>query len=108
MHSFSENSIKIIMCHTILLLQWDQFAESRIFMQFETPVDCINSICRIYEESMQLRNADEEIVQIDMLEMYNFLDGLNDIVCLVHSKESNTYEPHTKNWIKEQLYKQLV
>lgn len=94
------------MCHTILLMQMNPRAESRIFFEYETIEDCMNSICRIYVKSQQC--CDEEDCGIDILELYNFLDDFKDIVCLVQAKESNTYVPHNKKWIKEELYKLLV
>lgn len=81
-------------------------AESRIFFEYETIEECISSICRIYVRSLE--RCDEEDCGINILQLYNFLDDFKDIVCLVHGKESNTYEPHNKEWIKEQLYKLLV
>lgn len=96
------------MAHTILLMQWDQVPESRVFFEYESPGECINSICRIFEGSVRLTDDDVENLEVYIVQLYEFLDGLKDIVCLVYRKENNSYEPHNTDWIKEQLYKQLV
>lgn len=89
------------MCHTILLMQMNSCAESRIYFEYETIDECISSICSIYQRSLQRCG-------INIIQLYNFINDFKDIVCLVHRKESNSYEPHNKEWIKEQLYKLLV
>ncbi|KAH8403294.1 hypothetical protein KR222_009976 [Zaprionus bogoriensis] len=96
------------MGHTILLMQLEPFPESRIFFDYETISDCLGSICRIYEKSISIEDSHQDIENYDILQLYNFIDGLHDCVCLVHQDNSNTYEPHPRNWIKEQLYKQLI
>ncbi|KAH8311521.1 hypothetical protein KR044_006716 [Drosophila immigrans] len=90
--------------HTILLVQPEIQIISRTFCDYETVDECMEGICRIYEEHLKKINPFSSIITYDIRELFDFLDAFADISCLVHDKSSNSYLPHNKAWIKEHLF----
>ena len=50
--------------------------------------------------------ADPNIPSItyDISQLFDFIDQLCDLSCLVYQKSTNTYAPYNKDWIKEKIY----
>lgn len=94
------------MCHTILLMQPIAYWGSRTYLEYESIDDCMESVCRIFEGYMRCQHLNVESSNY-ILELFNFLDGLQDITCIVYQEASQTYAPHNKVWIKEQLFLRL-
>lgn len=44
------------MSHSILLIQPSSNAESRTYSDYESVNDCLEGVCRIYEEHLKRRN----------------------------------------------------
>ena len=36
--------------------------------------------------------------------LFDFIDELSDLSCLVYQKNSQTYLPYNKDWVKEKIY----
>ncbi|KAH8360082.1 hypothetical protein KR093_010637 [Drosophila rubida] len=95
------------MGHTILLVQPEKRVISRTFCDYETVHECMEGICKIYEEHLKLQKPYSSLITYDIRELFDFIDTLADISCLVYEKASNSYQPHNKAWIKEQIYLSL-
>ncbi|XP_060648351.1 protein enhancer of rudimentary-like [Drosophila nasuta] len=95
------------MSHTILLVQPAKHVTSRTFCDYESLRECIDGICKIYEEHLKQLKPYYSIITYDIRELFDFLDTLADIGCLVYDKRSNSYVPRNKVWIKEHIYLQL-
>ena len=39
-----------------------------------------------------------------ILKLFDFIDELADLSCLVYQKNSQTYLPYNKDWVKEKIY----
>ena len=37
-------------------------------------------------------------------QLFDFIDELADLSCLVYQKNSQTYLPYNKDWVKEKIY----
>lgn len=91
------------MCHIIVLMQTTEYWGSRTYLEFESINECMDSLCRIYDGHVRCQNLDVDS-QNYLLDLFNFLDDLADISCVVLQDGSNMYTARNKLWIKEQLF----
>ena len=91
--------------HTILLVQPSaKKPDTRTWSDYETVNQCLEGICKIYEEHLKRQNPNEPTITYDIPQLFDFIDGLADLSCLVFSPNMGTYTPHSKEWIKEKIY----
>ena len=90
--------------HTILLVQPTPRPESRTWSDYETIGECMEGICKIFEEHLKKQNPTSASITYDVSQLFEFIDRLADLSCLVFNKTSSNYAPHNKDWIKEQIY----
>lgn len=94
------------MPHIIMLLQSTHHWASRTYLDYEDMDECMDALCRIFEGFMRRNNFYVDSNNY-LLELFNFLDSLVDISCVVLQDDCNMYTPHNKLWIKEQLFLRL-
>ncbi|CAD5114431.1 DgyrCDS3563 [Dimorphilus gyrociliatus] len=92
------------MSHTILLVQPGKKPETRTYSDYESVNECLEGVCKIYEEYLKRLNPDSPSITYDISQLFQFVDNLADLSCLVYQKSSSTYVPHNKDWIKEKIY----
>ena len=92
------------MSHTILLVQASNKPESRTYSDYETVNDCLEGVCKMYEEHLKRLNPNSPSITYDISHLFDFVDQLTDLSCLVLDKQTFTYSPHNKDWIKEKIY----
>ncbi|KAL3316940.1 hypothetical protein Ciccas_004404 [Cichlidogyrus casuarinus] len=98
----------VVKSHTILLVQpTANKPGSRTWSEYETLEECLEGICKIYEEHLKKQNSRAPKITYDLQQLFQFLDQLADITCMVLHDETLTYVPHTKAWIKENIYAML-
>ncbi|KAK9884278.1 hypothetical protein WA026_005230 [Henosepilachna vigintioctopunctata] len=90
--------------HTILLVQPDMNPETRTYSDYESVNECMEGVCKIYEEHLKKRNPNTPTITYDISQLFDFVDQLSDLSCLVYQKSTNTYAPYNKDWIKEKIY----
>uniref|UniRef100_A0AC34QRT3 Enhancer of rudimentary homolog n=1 Tax=Panagrolaimus sp. JU765 TaxID=591449 RepID=A0AC34QRT3_9BILA len=95
------------MSHTILLIQSTDSVESRTWTDYESTMDCLEAICKIYEEHLKKLNPVGSVISYEANDLIKFLDRLCDISCLIYSKKSCTYIPKSRDWIKKEIYNLL-
>jgi hypothetical protein len=95
------------MSHTILLVQPTPRPESRTWSDYESVDECMEGICKIFEEHLKKQNPNSPSITYDVSQLFDFIDRLSDLCCLVYHKPTSNYAPHNKDWIKEQIYVQL-
>ncbi|WAR18631.1 ERH-like protein [Mya arenaria] len=61
-------------------------------------------ICKIYEEHLKRHNPDCPSITYDISQLFDFIDQLMDLSCLVFQKNLGMYIPHNKDWLKEKIY----
>jgi len=99
---FFRDSLK--MTHTILLVQPATKPESRTYTDYESVNECLEGVCKIYEEHLKRKHPDIPSITYDISQLFEFIDQLADLSCLVYQKSTNTYAPYNKEWIKEKIY----
>merc|ERR1712221_7472 len=67
--------------HTILLVQPTKKAEGRTYSDYESVNDCMEGVCRIYEEHLKKMNPSSSQITYDIAQLFDFIDDLQDIAC---------------------------
>uniref|UniRef100_A0A1I7U724 Enhancer of rudimentary homolog n=1 Tax=Caenorhabditis tropicalis TaxID=1561998 RepID=A0A1I7U724_9PELO len=93
------------MSHTILLLQPTDNIESRSWSDYESTNDCLEGICKVYEEYLKKRTPTEPSITYDISDLFEFIEDLKDLSMLVFDNTTYTYVPHNKQYVKESIYK---
>ena len=112
------------MSHTILLLQSTNKLDSRTYSDYESVDECLESknmnairklsyiwfnlgVCKVFEEHLKKRNPTSPSITYDISELYEFIDQISDLSCLVFQKQTGEYKPHNKEWIKQEIFQLL-
>ncbi|KAL5251821.1 enhancer of rudimentary homolog [Bolinopsis microptera] len=90
--------------HTILLVQPSHKPTSRTYCDFETLTEALEGVCKIYEEHLKELNPSSLSITYDISQLFDFIDDLSDMACLIFNRDQRTYEPKDKEWIKEKIY----
>lgn len=91
------------MPHTILLIQPGK-PETRTYSDYESINEAMEGICILYEEHLKKQNPNTPSITYDISQLFDFIDQLKDLSCLVYKNETNSYSPFSKDWIKEKIY----
>jgi hypothetical protein len=97
------------MSHSILLIQ-PSTPETRTYSDYESVNDCLEGVCRIFEENLKRRNPNtvrkklsisstkrliyfffQPTITYDISQLFDFVDQLKDLSVLVYQKSTNTY-----------------
>lgn len=118
-------NMSVLQSHTILLVQPGTRPETRTYSDYESVNDCMEGVCKIYEEHLKRKNPNTPTITYDISQLFDFVDQvcihcafavrtdvtpcvfcfqLADLSCLVYQKSTNTYAPYNKDWIKEKIY----
>jgi len=92
------------MSHTILLVQSKNKPDSRTYSDYESLNEALEGVCKIFEEFLKRQNPNTASITYDISQLFDFIDQLADLCCLVFEKSTGTYVPHNKAFIKEKIY----
>ncbi|CAL8302153.1 unnamed protein product [Boreogadus saida] len=92
------------MSHTILLVQPTKRPEGRTYADYESVNECMEGVCKMYEEHLKRMNPSSPSITYDISQLFDFIDDLADLSCLVYRGDTQTYQPYNKDWIKEKIY----
>lgn len=91
------------MFHTIVLIQPGR-QDTRAYSDFESVNEAMEGICVIFEEHLKKSHPEVPAITYDIGQLFDFIDSLKDLSCLVYQSSTNTYAPYSKDWIKEKIY----
>ncbi|XP_036106634.1 enhancer of rudimentary homolog [Molossus molossus] len=91
-------------CLTILLVQPTKRPEGRTYADYESVNECMEDIYKMYEEHLKRMNPNSPSITYDISQLFDFIDDLADLSCLVYRADTQTYQPYNKDWIKEKIY----
>lgn len=63
-----------------------------------------SGVCKMYEEHLKRMNPNSPSITYDISQLFDFIDDLADLSCLVYRADTQTYQPYNKDWIKEKIY----
>uniref|UniRef100_T1J5Y2 Enhancer of rudimentary homolog n=1 Tax=Strigamia maritima TaxID=126957 RepID=T1J5Y2_STRMM len=92
------------MSHTILLVQPGVKPDTRTYSDYESVNECMEGVCKMYEDHLKRQNPNTPSITYDISQLFDFVDQLTDLSCLVYQRNSNSYAPYNKDWIKEKIY----
>ena len=61
-------------------------------------------MCKIYEEHLKRMNPNSPSITYDISQLFDFIDDLADLSCMVYQPTTHMYAPYNKDWIKEKIY----
>ncbi|XP_043842047.1 enhancer of rudimentary homolog isoform X2 [Dromiciops gliroides] len=100
----SQASTTALKSHTILLVQPTKRPEGRTYADYESVNECMEGVCKMYEEHLKRMNPNSPSITYDISQLFDFIDDLADLSCLVYRADTQTYQPYNKDWIKEKIY----
>ncbi|XP_068948097.1 enhancer of rudimentary homolog isoform X1 [Petaurus breviceps papuanus] len=100
----SQASTTSLKSHTILLVQPTKRPEGRTYADYESVNECMEGVCKMYEEHLKRMNPNSPSITYDISQLFDFIDDLADLSCLVYRADTQTYQPYNKDWIKEKIY----
>ena len=62
------------MAHTILLLQANAKPECRTYTDYESVNECMEGVCKIYEEHLKSTNPNLPSITYDISQLFEFID----------------------------------
>ena len=95
------------MSHAILLVQPTKRPEGRTYTDCESVSACTEGVCNMYEDHLKRMSPNSPSVTYDITQLFDFIDDLADLSCLVYRADIQTYQPYNKDWIKEKTYELL-
>ena len=66
-----------IMSHTILLVQPGQKPETRTYSDYESVNECMEGVCKIYEEHLKRQNPNIPSITYDISQLFDFIDQVS-------------------------------
>uniref|UniRef100_G3NP05 Enhancer of rudimentary homolog n=1 Tax=Gasterosteus aculeatus aculeatus TaxID=481459 RepID=G3NP05_GASAC len=91
----NKTTIKI-MSHTILLVQPTKRPEGRTYADYESVNECMEGVCKMYEEHLKRMNPNSPSITYDISQLFDFIDDLADLSCLVIRAAPQRYQPQTR------------
>jgi len=93
--------------HTIVLVQFTADRKTRSYSDFESVGSAMEGILKLYEHKLKTMNPTASRITYDIKDLYDYIDSLADMSCLVYNPELQAYGPFNKDWIKQRLLTQL-
>uniref|UniRef100_A0AAQ4PI49 Enhancer of rudimentary homolog n=1 Tax=Gasterosteus aculeatus aculeatus TaxID=481459 RepID=A0AAQ4PI49_GASAC len=84
------------MSHTILLVQPTKRPEGRTYADYESVNECMEGVCKMYEEHLKRMNPNSPSITYDISQLFDFIDDLADLSCLVIRAAPQRYQPQTR------------
>merc|ERR1712113_687581 len=91
----------------ICLTKYNAKASSKHWEDFDSVETCIDGICQMFERHLKRANSGKQQITYDVQDLFDYIDALPDLSILVQNEKHHVYEPKGKQWIKENLFKQL-
>lgn len=93
--------------HTIILIQYTGSFQTRSYMDFPSVGAAMDAVVKMYEHKLRELNPQVGNITYDVSDLYNFIDSIYDISCLVFDPQSNKYDPRDKDWLKNKIFAHL-
>ena len=81
------------MSHTILLVQPGTKPETRTYSDYESVNECMEGVCKIYEEHLKRQNPSIPSITYDISQLFEFIDqlsgGKNNLLVVLRSILTN-------------------
>lgn len=92
----------------LLLVQQRLDQDSKRYQEFLSLEKCLDYLLKLFEDKLRSQLQEKDNFTYDLSDLYEFLDDLPQISCLIYSDEMRNYTPHDKNWVKSKIYSHLT
>ncbi|CAG9802351.1 unnamed protein product [Chironomus riparius] len=92
------------MVHLILLIQFSSNPKSKHYYDFESIPDAVKHICTLYEEKLKKINQKVPYITYDIMNLYQYVDELQDCSMLVDRGDGRNYIAYPKLWVKQKIF----
>eukprot|EP00658_Telonema_sp_P-2_P014546 TRINITY_DN15531_c0_g1_i1.p2 TRINITY_DN15531_c0_g1~~TRINITY_DN15531_c0_g1_i1.p2 ORF type:complete len:105 (-),score=21.63 TRINITY_DN15531_c0_g1_i1:344-658(-) len=93
--------------HTIVLRQSTNKKNTRTYEDYPTETAAFEGICKTFEGELKRLNPQVRQINYDISDLYRYIDGLGDLACMTFNRESASYVPHDREWIKNKIFSQM-
>lgn len=87
-----------------LLVQATQRPEGRTYAEYESVNECMEGICKMYEEHLKRMNPLCQSITYGVGQLFEFIDRMVNLSCLLFRDDTQTYKPYSRERIKERIY----
>jgi hypothetical protein len=67
----------------------------------------MDGICKLYELHLKKLNPNKTTVRYDVSDLFQYVDELGDLSCLMYDAKTSSYVPYGREWVKTSLLKRL-
>ena len=67
----------------------------------------MDGICHLYELHLKRLNPARKVVQYEVKDLFQYVDELADLSCLMYDGKTSTYVPYGREWVKKSLLTRL-
>eukprot|EP00928_Gymnodinium_smaydae_P019788 TRINITY_DN17616_c0_g1_i2.p2 TRINITY_DN17616_c0_g1~~TRINITY_DN17616_c0_g1_i2.p2 ORF type:complete len:177 (+),score=32.06 TRINITY_DN17616_c0_g1_i2:176-706(+) len=93
--------------HTLLLVEFQVGQSGRTYSEHKAVAGAMDQLCQMYEQVLKLQAGQGQTAKYNVDDLWEFVDDLPDIGCLVLDRQSGAYVPHSRAWIKETMLQHL-
>eukprot|EP01006_Ploeotia_vitrea_P039564 TRINITY_DN66358_c7_g6_i1.p1 TRINITY_DN66358_c7_g6~~TRINITY_DN66358_c7_g6_i1.p1 ORF type:complete len:126 (+),score=61.01 TRINITY_DN66358_c7_g6_i1:31-378(+) len=93
--------------HTIVLLQVSNDMSTKQYSDFNDIGKAVDAVIQLYEVRLKQLHPNEKQITYDISQLYDYIDSLTDLACLVYDANLMAYVPHNKQWIKKAILDHL-
>lgn len=68
---------------------------------------CVDGLCNMFEQKLKIQHPDNTEYKYDVSQLFDYIDQLHDLGAMLYNFNIKAYEPKSKEWVKEQIYKGL-
>lgn len=94
--------------HTITLVQFHAAASSKTYVEHDSISGAMDGVCQMYEQHIKLQLGSNEAAKYTLEELWEFIDGLHDVACMVFNRQTGDYRPHNREWLKKKCLQHLT
>lgn len=94
--------------HTITLVQFHAAASSKTYVEHDSISGAMDGVCQMYEQAIKLQLGGDAAAKYTLEELWEFIDGLHDVACMVFNSKTGDYRPHNREWLKKKALQHLT
>ena len=80
---------------------------SKLWEDYDNVEDAMDGVCRMYERHLKKEYPTKKQITYDVANLFDYIQDMPDMSCLVFSDKYKVYEPKGKQWIKDEVLKHL-
>ncbi|KAI9229102.1 MAG: enhancer of rudimentary [Piptocephalis tieghemiana] len=94
--------------HTLLLVQVSDASDTRSWSEHNTVTHAIQEIIEAFQTQLKRQNPRAQNISYDLDDLFNFIDGHQELCALVYEPAQKAYAPKDRTWIKERANHYLM